>query len=942
MSRAPYEYPPWVPGRPQPSQPSRPSVNSTTAGIRDVNITAAAINSPIPIAYGRCELAPLIFATGKIGNDLVLGCAWCVGEIQAIEQIYDGDAPMNAGWIAQNYTGNPAQLPDTTLAAAIPGYADSLVMTVRGETVSVAYSVLRIPSGQNFPSGMKAVVHGRKSWTAEQNNVEVEVARYGNAYYKQALQGYVQQAPGLINGDVGTAYASTNQDADQYWVDFGRTVSISRVRANLFSESPGYAPGTRIFSYRTAAGAWVEFHRETISAGSNTSFDVDFNVDPPIDADSIAYLGTGFSSGYPYPKYSICNEIKVYEIQQTVYLYSANPALCLSDLCASKALGLGVRVEPDSLQEAIDYCDEQVNGKPRHTLNLAIIRQAPIEDHIETLRAYANCWVVKDGDRIALVPNRPKAPSAKIDERDMVEDSVSIEQISVQDTPTIVSVEGTDSSSWTWTNPSEVVYHPDVYTTDLEARISSVRLPGIHDNEEAKRMATLRLNYFNLIDLRFSCAVFDEGLDLMIGDVVLVNHSWGLQDKPMRIIGQNAIDTGRYRLEMEEYDPKVYSEDVETVPSYPDTLLRQPSDVPIVKNLRAKSASSSSLSVSWLDVGDDYPYPLRYRAEIEDRSGSVVDRRVTDITTAVVNVPSSGGPFIVRVRAEAIWGGTEHLGPWSWGTWDGTSWLLGPTPIAPPAQQYPSGGSEHDFTIGPNTYRVHKFTSSGVLDVPTARTMQFFVLGGGGAGGGGPEVAGGGGGAGALVKGSVGFAKGQYVVTVGGAGADSSIDGIANAEHGGAGGRLHGATGGCGGGGSGHINIQTTGGSGSIGGDGGIGYLDPSFTSLGGGGGGGMGGDGGAGAYQIGGNGGAAVSDDFDGTARLYAGGGGGCNNGTNNIDNGSIVGGMGALWNSSSAKNASVNTGSGGGGGGYRTGGTIANVGLGSSGLVMVRYIVV
>ena len=87
-----------------------------------------------------------------------------------------------------------------------------------------------------------------------------------------------------------------------------------------------------------------------------------------------------------------------------------------------------------------------------------------------------------------------------------------------------------------------------------------------------------------------------------------------------------------------------------------------------------------------------------------------------------------------------------------------------------------SGGTITTVTEGGFNYRVHTFTASGTLQVtiPTFVDAQVLVVAGGGNGGG-SSVGGGGGGGGGMMFGDYPLSAITYTVTVGGAGANSSI-----------------------------------------------------------------------------------------------------------------------------------------------------------------------
>lgn len=141
-------------------------INEQANTPRDLTATVTAHGASLPLLYGRRDIPGLIFALGYNGTDLVLGVLWCIGEIDAIENIYINDAvvPASPNVIVTNYLGTPTQTVDTTLQGAIAGYNDSMRVQVPGGSyIGIAYSVFRIKTGvlTAFPK-FRAVCRGRK------------------------------------------------------------------------------------------------------------------------------------------------------------------------------------------------------------------------------------------------------------------------------------------------------------------------------------------------------------------------------------------------------------------------------------------------------------------------------------------------------------------------------------------------------------------------------------------------------------------------------------------------------------------------------------------------------------------------------------------------------------------------------------------------------------
>lgn len=127
-------------------------------------MTFAAVDTTIPLAYGRNRLGGKLFAWGKISSDLVLAYLWCLGEIEEVEAFYLDDAAPAGGITVTHYTGTTSQTVNSNLSSAIGGYTDDLVITTPGGDIGVAYTVVRIPTASmsTIPKSAQAIIKGRK------------------------------------------------------------------------------------------------------------------------------------------------------------------------------------------------------------------------------------------------------------------------------------------------------------------------------------------------------------------------------------------------------------------------------------------------------------------------------------------------------------------------------------------------------------------------------------------------------------------------------------------------------------------------------------------------------------------------------------------------------------------------------------------------------------
>ncbi len=267
-------------------------------------------------------------------------------------------------------------------------------------------------------------------------------------------------------------------------------------------------------------------------------------------------------------------------------------------------------------------------------------------------------------------------------------------------------------------------------------------------------------------------------------------------------------------------------------------------------------------------------------------------------------------------------------------------------------------------------YRIHTFTSSGTLAVPTGFSVaaDYVVSAGGGGGGGGnpgSALGGGGGGGGGLVESTTTLASAtNYTMTIGAGGAGDSTGSLGNADQGsnssafgttaiggGGGGTRNGVqdgdNGGSGGGACGNYPTQGSAGTGTSGqGNPGGENVSTDPNHWGAGGGGGKGTAGGNVNSNTNGDGGDGVNNNWASGSNivLAGGGGGGRNNGGgsgNTGGAGSESAGDGADIGELTGEDAPVSRSGGGGGCGSVSGNNVATTrgGNGGGGRIIVRY---
>jgi len=210
-----------------------------------------------------------------------------------------------------------------------------------------------------------------------------------------------------------------------------------------------------------------------------------------------------------------------------------------------------------------------------------------INNWVKGLRTYMGAFVGWEDGSIRVITNKavviPDDVAMAITADDILKDSLRLSRRSLRSVPNSVAVDYEDSSGTKWHTERVQSDSGKVTSGDEVRRLSRISLPGIHNASQAQREATERLNWY-LTDLEAVLTIFDPGWNLQIGSIVSVTHPIGLDAKLFRV-RKITGRSGRWTLDLVEYDPAVYSEEVIANPTTPDVNLGNPLAPPTVSGL---------------------------------------------------------------------------------------------------------------------------------------------------------------------------------------------------------------------------------------------------------------------------------------------------------------------------------------------------------------------
>jgi hypothetical protein len=334
--------------------------------------------------------------------------------------------------------------------------------------------------------------------------------------------------------------------------------------------------------------------------------------------------------------------LKVRQTEAGARVYSTNPAYALADFLTSTEYGRGETLDWSTVTTVAAVNDQSIAGNPRRAFGVMFDTVRTLDDIEETLRAYAGCWVVREGGVVRLVPDAPATSVFAFTNAggsaNYVSDSLRLSLAQRKDTPTLVTIKYTDTSVYPWREASFTEYAAWVKEGITPWRESVVSMPGIQDVHWARREALRRLNEYIASDLTVTMTAFGEAAQLRRGDVVSVTDSGGLTAKAFRLVGHQPTALGMWAETLKEYDPVVYSDAVATAGSSPDTTLPGPNNPPTV-TLASPAVTEdvfqvetglwgSRLRLEWIGPAVSFPfvqfYVVEVRSDVTSEDGSIV------------------------------------------------------------------------------------------------------------------------------------------------------------------------------------------------------------------------------------------------------------------------------------------------------------------------------
>ena len=426
-------------------------------------------------------------------------------------------------------------------------------------------------------------------------------------------------------------------------------------------------------------GKWTSDHRVRGRALLYVRFEYDQNV---------------YFNGMPNVSALIRGK-KVYDPRTNTTVWSANPALCLSDYLTNNKYGMGAdyatEIDETALAAAANICDEDVSlaaggTENRYETHGAFATSSKPEDVINQIVSSMAGKCIWAGGVWRILAGAYYTPTLSFDENDL-RGGFKVQTL-VSRRESFNGVKGvfiSPEENYVVTDFPSVTSAAFVAQDNNEENLKSIELPMTTSVSMAQRLAKIELLRARQ-QITTSMPMKLVGLNAQVGDIVQINNTrMGWTNKPFEVIGSQIAfsEVVGVDLELREIASNVYDWSVDEESAYdpaPNTNLPNAFTVGTIESLVAESGTDilqiandgtiiSRIKLTWDTVSDQFVISGgRVEVQYKPATESVYSSQIVDgaSTSAFVGIVEDGKSYDLRVRAisalgiQGAWTTTTH------------------------------------------------------------------------------------------------------------------------------------------------------------------------------------------------------------------------------------------------------------------------------------------
>lgn len=210
---------------------------------------------------------------------------------------------------------------------------------------------------------------------------------------------------------------------------------------------------------------------------------------------------------------------------------ATNPAWAAYDLIHNSDYGGGVpytNIDYDAFKDLADYCDELVDGLPRHTCNIYLDSASDLWKQLAIILQLGRAAPVMRGSMYSVIVDKPDTVAQMFTVGNIVEGSFEVTYMPTGDRANAIEITYMDADR-DYTRQTLAAYSADYNDSETTDNKASLRFFGCTNREEVLREAAFRLNCNKWLVRTIKFKADIDAIDCQVGDLIYFQHdapSW--------------------------------------------------------------------------------------------------------------------------------------------------------------------------------------------------------------------------------------------------------------------------------------------------------------------------------------------------------------------------------------------------------------------------------
>jgi hypothetical protein len=226
------------------------------------------------------------------------------------------------------------------------------------------------------------------------------------------------------------------------------------------------------------------------------------------------------------------------------------PKWAAFDMLTNSLSGAGVsadRFEEDAMNDWGDWTEGLVAGNYRARLNMIFDAEYDMDNALQQVENVGRARLVRKGTKISVAIEKPGDPVMLYSAGNIVEGQYELKYLPQSERVDAIDVEYLDRNK-NWTRQTAFARSTDYESLTIPARTARVFIPGINNEEQAKREAILRMQLTEMLKRSIEFGAGLDAIRCVLGDLFYFQHGGNSATIGGRL-AEDVVSSKRVRLD---------------------------------------------------------------------------------------------------------------------------------------------------------------------------------------------------------------------------------------------------------------------------------------------------------------------------------------------------------------------------------------------------------